>query len=296
MGFFDIFTNKNAQDAANAQIAGLQKGYGLASSAIGQGSDYLRQYFGNALQPYQQNYNTATQGTTALGNALGLNGGPAGAQAAASAYASNPAFQFMLDQGSQNVLRNSAATGTTASGATLNALQNQGMGLANQTYQQYIQNLMPYLGYSQNAAGGIAGVNTGLGSALNANQGSLANLGWQYATGQGNAQANADLAKNQAGANMWNAVTGGIGALAGIFSDERLKEDISPVGELYDGTNVYRYRYKWDDPGMTRIGVMAQEVEKTNPDAVTEVGGYKAVDYGKATRDSAGLARFMQAA
>jgi len=293
---FDIFTNNNAQAAAADQIGGLNTGYGLATNAINQGSGDLTNYFGQALQPYTQNYSQAQQGTQALGNALGLNGGPAGAQAAASAYASNPAFQFQLQQGSQNVLRNAAQTGTTASGATLNALQQQGQGLANQTYQQYIQNLQPYLGQSNAAASGIANVNTGLGQGLNQNQNSLANLGWQYGTGTGNAQANAQLAQGTANNNIWNAIGSGAGLglqALGMFSDERLKEEIEPVGKLYDGTSVYRYNYIGDPT--PRIGVMAQEIEKTRPEAVFEVGGFKAVDYGKATDLAAYLAKFGDA-
>lgn len=300
---FDVFTNNVAQAAAADQIQGLNTGYGLANNAINTGSQDLTNYFGQALAPYTTNYSQAQQGTTSLADALGLNGGPAGAKAAATAYASNPAYNFQLQQGSQNVLRNAAQTGTTASGATLNALQQQGQGLANQTYQQYIQNLNPYLGQSSTAAAGIAGVNTGLGTSLNQNQNSLASLGWQYGTGTGNAQANAQLAQNGANNNIWSAISGGvsgaaqaapsiISGLTSLFSDERLKEDIKEVGELRDGQPVYSYRYIWDDPAMTRIGLMAQDVEKINPDAVTEVGGFKAVDYGKATDLAAYLAKF----
>jgi hypothetical protein len=70
--------------------------------------------------------------------------------------------------------------------------------------------------------------------------------------------------------------------MASIFSDIQLKEDIEPIGELLDGTTIYSYRYI-DDP-ITRIGVMAQEIEEDNPDAVHDIGGFKAVDYEKATR------------
>jgi hypothetical protein len=83
-------------------------------------------------------------------------------------------------------------------------------------------------------------------------------------------------------------------AYSSIFSDVRLKEDIAKIGELYDGSNIYSYRYKGDTT--PRIGLMAQEVEKTNPGAVVEIGGYKAVDYGKATAYAADLARFLEAA
>jgi hypothetical protein len=77
-----------------------------------------------------------------------------------------------------------------------------------------------------------------------------------------------------------------------MFSDERLKENIEPVGELYDGTNVYRYNYKGNI--VPRIGVMAQEVEQSRPEAVTEIAGFKAVDYGKATDLAASLAGFVE--
>jgi hypothetical protein len=72
------------------------------------------------------------------------------------------------------------------------------------------------------------------------------------------------------------------GGFAALFSDERLKEDIRPVGKLDDGQKVYAYRYKGEPE--TQIGLLAQEVEKRKPDAVIEhPSGYKMVDYRKAT-------------
>lgn len=70
----------------------------------------------------------------------------------------------------------------------------------------------------------------------------------------------------------------GYGALssAGVFSDRRLKRDVSRVG-MWRGHNLYRYRYLWSDDW--HLGVMADEVEHTG--AVFDVGGYKAVDYGR---------------
>ena len=43
---------------------------------------------------------------------------------------------------------------------------------------------------------------------------------------------------------------------------------------------IYTYKYK-NDPVKTHMGVMAQDIEKTRPDAVVEIGGFKAVDYSK---------------
>ncbi|QRE76488.1 tail fiber domain-containing protein [Methylobacterium aquaticum] len=71
--------------------------------------------------------------------------------------------------------------------------------------------------------------------------------------------------------------------VASMTSDERAKEDISPVGETYDGQQLYAYRYK-GDPKM-QIGLMAQDVAQVTPEAVVEgPHGLLMVDYDKATR------------
>ena len=339
MGIFDIFTNNNAQNAANAQIAGITKGQDTATQYINQGNDALTTNYTAALQPFVKNYDFGSQGVNQLATLLGLSGDPTKITAQ---LAATPGYQFQLNQGNENILRNAARTGSTNSGGTNIDLTNYGQGLAGTTYNNLVSQLQPFLGYSTAGASGIGNIYTGLGTALNSNYGSLANLGWQANTGVGNATANADLANNNASANFWNllqnftklgtsgagaagggaAGSGGPGGLGGIFSglgsgigsaasgigggigdiigslamfsDERLKEDIEPVGTLYDGTNVYRYRYI-DDP-VPRIGLIAQEVEAVNPDAVTEIAGFKAVDYGKATDYASKLAQFLEAA
>lgn len=68
-------------------------------------------------------------------------------------------------------------------------------------------------------------------------------------------------------------------------SDRRMKDDITQIGELYDGTPVYRFRYK-GDPRVS-VGLMADDVEKFAPEAVAEFGGLKMVDYGAATERAA---------
>lgn len=94
---------------------------------------------------------------------------------------------------------------------------------------------------------------------------------------------NYDLAVWQQQVQSKNSMMGGLFGLAGsalgMFSDKRLKEDIQRVGKLNDGTPVYAYKYKFGGP--KHIGVMAQDVEKKNPEAVGEVGGFKTVDYGQ---------------
>ena len=90
---------------------------------------------------------------------------------------------------------------------------------------------------------------------------------------------------------LFGSGAGSLGSLGllGMLSDENAKDDIEPVGELYDGQKVYRYRYKGDP--VHRIGLLAQEVAETNPDAVMDTGiGYLGVDYRAATDGAAELA------
>lgn len=79
---------------------------------------------------------------------------------------------------------------------------------------------------------------------------------------------------------------GGLSAAAGgagmLFSDSRVKDDIAEVGKLHDGQKVYSYRYKGDNT--PQLGLIAQEVLDHEPDAVHDVGGVLALDYGAATK------------
>jgi len=76
----------------------------------------------------------------------------------------------------------------------------------------------------------------------------------------------------------------------GFFSDERLKENIEPVGKTYDGQKIYRYNYRGDP--RTRIGLIAQDVERRHPDAVGLAGGFRTVNYDKATDQAAQRGHF----
>lgn len=87
-----------------------------------------------------------------------------------------------------------------------------------------------------------------------------------------NANTATDNANTQAAASL-------LALLA--FSDERLKTDIKRVGKTDAGLPVYTYRFRGDPK--TQMGVMAQEVEKENPEAVFSFGGPdgpKMVNYG----------------
>jgi Chaperone of endosialidase len=65
-----------------------------------------------------------------------------------------------------------------------------------------------------------------------------------------------------------------------VTSDTRLKRDVTQVGELDSGINLYRYRYLWSDTAY--VGVMAQEVAAVMPEAVQRgADGYMRVDYAR---------------
>lgn len=71
---------------------------------------------------------------------------------------------------------------------------------------------------------------------------------------------------------------GAAGLSAAKFSDRRLKRDIRRIGKTpVMGLPLYTFRYLWDD--ILHVGVMAQDVLSVKPDAVTEHGGFMAVNY-----------------
>lgn len=97
----------------------------------------------------------------------------------------------------------------------------------------------------------------------------------------------------QANANAENARTNtmisGLFDLGGSaitkFSDIRMKENIEKIGQLRDGIGIYSWEYKPEYQSIAgygkQIGVIAQEVEKVIPYAVTTLeNGYKMVNYG----------------
>ncbi len=72
---------------------------------------------------------------------------------------------------------------------------------------------------------------------------------------------------------------GGGGRGGGRRSDIRLKTDIVPLMRLESGLQMYRFRYKGSDH-TAYVGVMAQEVQKIRPSAVTaDDQGFLRVDY-----------------
>lgn len=167
-----------------------------------------------------------------------------------------------------------SAAGNTASGLTTQQqvpLQNQLQGIQ---AAGSIPGLITQPGMTQLAAANVqAGLPIANVQAVEGLTNPIAALG---------SQSTGTMAGTTSQQSPWwtTALGAGLGAAA-LLSDERVKDDIRPVGMLYDGQNVYSYRYKGDST--PRIGLLAQEVEAYHPHAVREFGGIKAVDYGAAT-------------
>jgi hypothetical protein len=104
------------------------------------------------------------------------------------------------------------------------------------------------------------------------------------------ATASGSIGKPESGLDKLGKVAKIAGTVASIFSDKRMKENIKPIGKLFDGQIVHSYNYKGDP--RTQIGLIAQEVEHHKPHAVGEVHGMKAVDYDKATASAAHRGHF----
>ena len=102
-----------------------------------------------------------------------------------------------------------------------------------------------------------------------------------------NSQLNAYNAQQQAKQNMaqgWlNLGSAGLNLGMGLFSDARIKENLRPVGQLFNGLTVYAFNFPGE--AVTRIGLVAQEVQQQIPQAVSQTEeGLLMVDYDLASR------------
>ena len=217
MSFFGDLFGGGYQDAAKAQEQALNQAYATATPFYGQARGNITDYGAKALAPYTDLTSLGAAGTGQLARLLGL--GPAGAGDIQATLQNLPGYQFTLGQGEQAVDRGAAARsgGNIFSGNTLAAEQAYGQGLANQYYNQYVNQLRPYLDVAQNAAAGVSGVNTGIGGNLaniNLNQGQL---GYNTQVGIGNAQAAADIAAQNAQDSFINGLVQAGGKILGGY-------------------------------------------------------------------------------
>lgn len=137
-----IFSGRNGRLAANWAQQAVNTGYNNSMGYLGEGYNEAKDAYGRAgalYDPVAADYG-AYSGM--YRNALGLGGQP-GSDTATSAFrTTNPGYQFAYDQGMQALNRAASAGGRLASGGAMMEAQKYGTGLADQTWQKWLDNLM----------------------------------------------------------------------------------------------------------------------------------------------------------
>jgi hypothetical protein len=280
-----------AGDAAGAQVAASEAGIAEQRRQFNAVQEILKPYVTagttaiTGLQPYAAAGAPALEQQQAL---LGLRG-PEAQRAAIAGIEGGAGFQAQVRQGEEALLQRASATGGLRGGNIQAALaQFRPQMLQAEIEKQYgrlggltalgqtTQQNLAQIGQASAAGTATAGLRTGA---------DIAGLLGQ----QGAAQAGAELAEGKAMAGLFNLPAQILGmqygakvgtpGFGGLFSDIRLKKNITRVGTRPDGLGVYEFEYVWG--GGRQVGLMAQEVLGVYPDAVGESGGYLTVDYSK---------------
>ena len=270
---------------------------------------YLGSVVGSEAALLNQNNQQAMAGQ--LGNAIksgaygGCRAGIAAANLAQQQQLANAnIYSGLLSQGYTQALctaRQQQGVNLGAQQANRAALQNaasQLSGLGAQGYGIGTQTAQSLAGFGTGAqAAAIQGAQAQLGAGAVCQQTQQAALQAlynqflqqvSYPYQQAQYLTNAALGIGQASGQTTTSTTPG-----GLFSDERLKDDIKEVGKTFDGQPIYSYKYKGDNT--TQIGLLAQDVEKKHPHAVGVVpSGYKTVNYEEATRGAADRGHFLR--
>jgi len=161
------------QSGLNA-LAAYNYEMGLGPMPGQQGSQQQRSMLGGSGQPSSM-FNTASgvAGQMGMPNSSQMGGQTPGFQY--QGFQATPGYQFALDQGNQQIQGSAAAQGNVLSGATMQSLQNHGIGMANQEYGNYMNQLSGLAGAGQAAAGQTASAAGNLGMATGQAFGNIGN-------------------------------------------------------------------------------------------------------------------------
>lgn len=290
--------NEAAQFGANAYNQGA-----LANAGFQQQAGLANMDAANSAAAFGANWaNQASQFNTGAQNQFGLAQFGANTDAASQYAAAQNQYTLMQAQMAQQAALANAGMQADASQFGAAAANSASQFNATQQNQQIAQQLQ--------AAGLLGSLSN---SYAGNQQGDLALLGTLGAQQQqlDQAQALAPLAQLQAMGSLYGSVpfnlfsgqnTTGTATMNGTnitkstpslfsqalaaaqaaaaFSDRRLKENIVPVGQLPNGIGLYHFNYIWDPE--PKIGVMADEVERIQPEALGPVTlGFATVDYSK---------------
>ena len=199
-----------------------------------------------------------------LAGAYGLEGGEGSQQDLIDQAMDSPLYSQMLQRGEESVLRNASATGGLRSGNVQDNLARSSQDALLSTYNSQISGLNRMSGLpsnTNNIANSIRGIGTTEAQREMANQ----------QISQQNSQNNMNLVNNAANAYMQYK-----------YSDIRAKDSIRFIG-MRNGHKWYSWR--WNKLGHRlglhgkSEGVMAHEVHKTNPEAISSKDGILLVEY-----------------
>jgi len=262
-----------------------QKTNDLLTQAQLAGQNVQQNMFGQALQGGQfANQAMLGQNQAQLGNVALSN------QAAQQNYANQLAGLGFNNQAGQQGFANQLAAQQQQNQALQQMFANQqaGASLSNQAQQQAYNQALTQYNMPLNTLSALrTGAQVQNPSFVNApQQATTSGADILGATQMGyNAQMGDFNARNAAQQNFNSGLMGLGGAGIMAFSDIRMKENIKQIHWLPNGLPVYEFEYKpefKDQAGHGKfVGVMAQEVEMVQPEAViTNADGYKMVNYG----------------
>ena len=194
-----------------------------------------------------------------------------------ASFEQSPGYQFRMDEGLRALDNSQSVRGNMFSGGASKELTKYSQGVASNEYGNYLSSLQQLAGMGQASAGQSANIATGTAGQIG-----------QAQIGAGNVAMQGRMARGQNQADTFGAVGGaadtaaGPGGLMALFSDKTLKENIEQVGESESGIPIYHFDYKNKIYGQFRYeGVMAQDLLKSNPDAIINHGDILKVDYSK---------------
>ena len=252
--YLDPSSNPYLQDTYNQAAKGVE---GTVNSAFGQGGRY-----GSGLNQYALGQNLNNLATDIYGGAY--QSGRTN-QLQASALAPQAANTDYTDIGA---LANAGAQVQGQSQANLSDLVNR----FNFNQQQPSQNVANYVGLL-NGAGGNYGSST---TSSPYYQNNTANA---LGMGLGGLGALSSIGSLTSGSGLLSASSmPGLASMFSFLSDMRIKENIREIGHE-NGFPLYEFSYKHDAAHTRYIGVMAQDVIKTRPEAVVMDKGYYKVNY-----------------
>lgn len=223
MGIFDIFGGEDSGKYFD-EASKVYKEYGEKSlDEIRRGRIEGRKDITTGKEEaigYQEPYiGAGKEALTAYLDSLGIGQGAKGEQGVYNKFTTSPGYQFALKQGIQAVQAQNAARGLGGSGAEQAELQRLGQGMAEQSFDKYLQNhqnrLSELAGMGRQSA--LAGSEIAIGAGRD-----LSRLGLEYTgatTGVlgniGKSSAEALMAKGAMKSQESQSFWKGLGSVAG---------------------------------------------------------------------------------